>query len=469
MLKLSSRFTSIGAKLFICFWVIVILTIGITRLVSEQFRSKSFIAPTHHSDISKLKRIETLIARNNPESAQQILNILPKRMNKEILLKNMVTNEIVSSPDWHLKNLVSFLTDNNLDSLATVKFEFLRMTGPISIKVQETPYQVYMASRDRKPRFGSLMLSIPTWIRISIPIIISSFFLWLLARSLTKPLIAMQKTAARFGDGEFKARVPLKAQRNDEIGACAASFNLMAEKLEQNISSHQRLMADVSHELRSPMTRLQIALGLAQRENISEELLHKHLQRCELEVSRLDEMIASVLSLSRLENTIDQMELMAVDLKQLLALCIEDAQYIANEKSIKINFENEGIALTKADPNLLASAFNNILINAVKYSHQGDQLNVTLVQRHRYFTIEIIDNGTGVPEADLSRLFEPFYRVAHARDRATGGTGLGMAIAKQAIVAHSGTISAKNNINKGLTVSIELPAIISKNDSFEQS
>ena len=130
----------------------------------------------------------------------------------------------------------------------------------------------------------------------------------------------MQKAAASFGDGEFNARIPLIAQRNDEIGACAASFNLMAEKLAQNIGSHQRLMADVSHELRSPMTRLQIALGLAQQNNISEVLLHKHLQRCELEIARLDEMISSVLSLSRLENTISQLALMAVVLNQILIL-----------------------------------------------------------------------------------------------------------------------------------------------------
>jgi two-component system sensor histidine kinase CpxA len=275
----------------------------------------------------------------------------------------------------------------------------------------------------------------------------------------------MQKAAARLGDGEFSARIPLIAQRNDEIGACAVSFNLMAEKLEQNIASHQRLMADVSHELRSPMTRLQIALGLAQQDNISEALLHKHLQRCELEVARLDEMIANVLTLSRMENTISQMELMSVDLKQLLTLCIEDAQYIANEKSITITFDCQGTSLLQADPNLLSSAINNILINAIKYSHTNDQLKVHLIKTSSHFIINIIDTGIGVPADDLPKLFEPFYRVAQSRDRATGGTGLGMAIAKQAIVAHNGNISAENNSENGLTVTIELPLDISKNES----
>lgn len=464
MLKFTSRFTSIGAKLFICFWLIIILTIGITRLVSEQFRPKSFIAPSHHMDIAKLKRVKNIISQSNIVNPQQILTLLPKRKNRELLVKNMQTNDVISSGNWHVSNLKSFLQENNLESLTTIKFEFFRMTGPVTINIGDTPFQVFLADRERKLRFGSFMLRLPIWIRIGIPIIISSVFLWLLARSLTKPLIAMQKTAARFGDGELTARVPLAAQRNDEIGACAASFNLMAEKLEQNIGSHQRLMADVSHELRSPMTRLQIALGLAQQESINPELLQKHLQRCELEVARLDEMISNVLSLSRMENTISQMELMSVDLKQLLQLCIEDAQYIANEKSININFQDNGVSLTQADPNLLASAFNNILINAVKYSHHNDQLNVSLVKKESHFVINIIDSGIGVPPADLSRLFEPFYRVTQARDRATGGTGLGMAIAKQAVIAHGGKIFAENNENKGLTVTIEIPIVIDKNN-----
>ncbi|MBA6391050.1 HAMP domain-containing protein [Colwellia sp. BRX10-3] len=467
MLRVTGKFSSIGAKLFICFWLIVILTIGATRLVSEQFRTKSFIAPTHHADMAKIERISRQIKRNPATSVQKVLSMLPKREGRELLLKNVTTNEVLASEKWQIVSLQKFLTENNLESLTTVKFEFYRMTGPLAINVAGTPYQLFLASRDRKPPFGSIIHRIPTWLRLAIPVIISSILLWLLTRSLTKPLIAMQKAAARFGDGEFTARIPLIAQRNDEIGACAVSFNLMAEKLEQNIGSHQRLMADVSHELRSPMTRLQIALGLAQQNNISEDLLHKHLQRCELEVARLDEMISNVLSLSRMENTISQMELMTVDLKQLLTLCIEDAQYIANEKSITIAFEYPETALLQADANLLSSAINNILINAIKYSHKNQQVKVYLIKTNSHFVINIMDTGSGVPANDLPKLFEAFYRVAQSRERTTGGTGLGMAIAKQAIVAHNGNISAQNNSENGLTVTIELPLEISKNSVNE--
>ena len=468
MLRITGKFSSIGAKLFICFWLIIALTIGITRMVSEQFKSKSVIIPTHHVDIAKLARIEQLIKRSAVKTPQQVLTLTPRKLNRELLLKNISTNEVLASNKWQIESLRAFLSANNLDNYTTVKFELYRMTGPLTLDFNGTPYQLFIASHDRKRHLGNFIQRIPTWLRIAIPVIISAILLWLLARSLTKPLITMQKTAARFGDGDFSARVALLAQRNDEIGACAVSFNLMADKLEQNIGSHQRLMADVSHELRSPMTRLQIALGLAQQNHTSKEILHKHLQRCELEVARLDEMIANVLTLSRLENTISQMELMTVDLQQLLILCIDDAQYIGNEKSIKIVCHHQGTVLIQADANMLASAINNILINAIKYSHNGDQISVHLSQSSKHYTIDIMDTGTGVPANDLAKLFEPFYRVAQARERATGGTGLGMAIAKQAVVAHNGSISAHNNSENGLTVTIKLPIEIGKNTANEK-
>jgi two-component system, OmpR family, sensor histidine kinase CpxA len=457
MLKKFGDFSSVGVKLFIYFWLIIVITIAVTRLVSEQFKSQSIIVPTHQGDRAKLARITQKIQRTSAIKTAQVLAFYSDSKGRELLLKNIATQEVLSSDHWQLKRLKTFLYENNLDRITTVKLDVYRITGPITLTIDNTAFQLFLATRDRKPHLGNIINRMPIWLRLAIPIIISSILLWLLSRSLTKPLIAMQQAATRFGEGDFSTRVPITAQRNNEIGDCAVSFNSMAEKLEQNIGAHQRLLADVSHELRSPMTRLQIALGLAQQENINEALLHKHLQRCELEVARLDEMIENVLSLSRMENTISQIELMTVDLKQLLLLCIEDAQYIANEKLISIHFENHGTSLLQADANLLASAINNILINAIKYSPKNSQVTVKLTGDNRHYIIEIIDHGSGVPTEDLTKLFTPFFRVAHSRDRATGGTGLGLAIAKQAIVAHNGNIYAHNNSHNGLTVIIKLP------------
>lgn len=460
---LKATLSSIGIKLFLSFWIITIISVVTTRFISEQFKQQGQIKATHHGDTRTLKRIATNITSIAPSSPNDVINLLPKRKNKKLLLKNMETSEVLYAKRRHLPSVIHFLSENNLESLTTIQFDFFRMTGPVKIAIEKTPYQLYVVSRTKKDHFGNWIFDLPAWTRVVIPLIVSFILYWLLARSLTKPIIAIKDATRKFGDGEFTARVQLSRQRNDEIGDCAKSFNLMAEKLEQNIEAHQRLLADVSHELRSPMTRLQIALGLAQQKDITQEILSKHLERCGLEVSRLDEMIANVLSLSRMENIINQMELMSVDVSQLLNLCVEDAQYIANEKGINIILESDNPPIIEADPNLLASAFNNILTNAIKYSHQNDNLRVIISTQRTILRIEFIDMGIGVPVQALAKLFEPFYRVEQARDRTSGGTGLGMAIAKQAIIAHQGTIQAENNSFGGLSVIMTLP--LSSNQS----
>jgi two-component system sensor histidine kinase CpxA len=472
MKRLIGRFSSIGVKLFLCFWLITITSIAATRIISEQFWDSNIILPTHLGDLRKLNRLEMMIKRKSPRSPTSLLKLWPRRMEQDLLLKNIKTNEITNAkqnPEFHLKIMPEyyskkFLTNNTLTSMTTVELPFLRITGPLNVTIGDNAYQVFLQNPSRNQHFSTWLFRLPAWTRISIPITFSLFLSWLLARSLTKPLITMQKTAAKFGDGDFSARVALNAQRNDEIGDCAQSFNLMAEKLEQNINAHQRLLADVSHELRSPMTRLQIALGLAQHAKGTPDELDKHIARCELEVSRLDDMIGNVLKLSRMENTITDVNLMSVDLTQLIQLSIDDAQYIANDKHINISFSALSPHIIQADPNLLASAFNNILINAVKYSPENAPLKVNIQSEDARYVIEFIDSGIGVPEHELSMLFKPFYRVAQSRERASGGTGLGLAIAQQAVVAHQGKIQAINNEKNGLTVIIELPKGFTKHD-----
>ena len=266
--------------------------------------------------------------------------------------------------------------------------------------------------------------------------------------------------------------MPISSQRNDEIGQLARSFNEMASQLQQHQSAQQRLLGDVSHELRSPMTRLQMALGLAQQETTTTQAREQYLQRCQIEVDRLDQMVADVLSLSRLENTLQTIQSEKINLCSLLANIISDEQFVADEKSIKICFIPPKDIFFNGDSTLLISAISNILSNAVKYSPENSNINVELAKADHHISLIIDDAGQGVPEQALSQLFNPFYRVNLARDRNTGGTGLGLAIAKQAILAHKGKVTARNKIAKnsafneqnsnsvvGLSVIIELPCL----------
>ena len=178
--------------------------------------------------------------------------------------------------------------------------------------------------------------------------------------------------------------------------------------------------------------------------------------RCETEIDRLEEMIADVLTLSRLEHHQKNYAPEEVNINKLVEYVIDDCQYLANSKDISISFEGNINKILFADSKLLASAISNIINNAVKYSPSNDVVFVSLIQDNNLITLSITDNGPGVPDETLGKLFKPFYRVADGRERNSGGTGLGLAIAQQAIVLHGGKIVAEN-ISGGFKVTITVP------------
>jgi len=455
--QLKKTFSTIGVKLFLCFWLIAICSIALTRYVSTQLEQESIILPAHPNDLRKLKHLTKRITAKPPRSVKSLLKHIPSFRGAGILLKNKTTNKVHSNKKRFIRNVIPYLEKNSFNHIASIQFPYVRITGPETVEVNHVSYQLYYASKGKSPHISALVMQLPFWVKIIIPLLISMSISWLLARSLSKPLLKIKDTAKSFGNGDFTARVERINNRGDELGTLAKSFNVMAEKLEQGINAHQRLLADVSHELRSPMTRLQIALALANKSSENPTELEKHLLRCELEVTRLDEMIADVLTLSRLENTYQQALLTDIDLHELLETIIDDAQYLANEKSINIEQQLSQPCCLPADNQLLASAIQNILTNAIKYSPENTTINVNLQQTVDRIKITIIDAGKGVPEHALPELFKPFYRVSDSRERTTGGTGLGLAIAQQAILTHKGTINAKNNHSGGLTITINLP------------
>jgi len=456
-------FGSIIFKLFICFWLIAILSVVITRLISTQFSDDSVILPAHKDDLRRLHFITRAVDKKPPRSTEAFLLRLQKRMNHgpnrpaTIWLKEVESQNLYSLGLNKHKSLAQYLKKNTFSDVVSIQFPYARITGPLNITLAKTDYQLYITSKEKNPHIGLLIMQMPAWARIATPIIISLLICWLLARSLTKPLLRIKRSATQLGDGNLSVRVQKVTNRKDELGQLATSFNQMAEKLEQSVSAQQRLLGDISHELRSPMTRLQMALGLAQQNPLTTVELNKYLQRCELEVERLDTMIGDTLALSRLENSLQPLNINKINIVSLLTLLIEDAQFLANEKSVSIKITSQGSYSIMADSQLLSGALSNILTNAVKYSPASSIVLVNISSSGSDLIITITDEGIGVPVQNLKQLFEPFYRVVEARDRQTGGTGLGLAIAKQAILAHHGEISAKNHPNKGLTVMISLP------------
>ena len=229
----------------------------------------------------------------------------------------------------------------------------------------------------------------------------------------------------------------------------------MAEKIELLVTSQKRLLADISHELRSPLTRLQMAAGLAQMQHDNQH--NPYIQRIEQEAENLDKMIADVLTVSRLEAQSQVLIKEKQGFNQVIDKVVSDAQFEAKQHNKTLSLSGHQDAQFSFDAKALASAFENILRNAIKYAQH--HVTVEIKQSEQALMITVCDDGPGVPEEYLTQIFEPFFRVSQARDRNSGGTGLGLAISKHAIEAHQGHISLYNQQSGGLCVTVTLPLI----------
>lgn len=277
---------------------------------------------------------------------------------------------------------------------------------------------------------------------------------WALARYLSSPIGKLRKATQKLAAGDLTARVADQVgNRHDELAALAKDFDVMAERIESLITSQQRLSRDVSHELRSPLARMNVALEIAKQKSNGET--SAVLQRIETESQRLNDMISRLLTLSKLETGSQDFDRRELNFKSLVEQVAADADFEANAKGKSVNIVKADDCRVLGSESLIQSAVENVLRNAVRYTKEGTAVEVSLSNGGSSAVLKVLDHGGGVPEAELSNLFRPFYRVGEARDRGSGGTGLGLAIAERAVIAHKGTITAKNT-SDGLIVEIAL-------------
>jgi two-component system sensor histidine kinase CpxA len=291
---------------------------------------------------------------------------------------------------------------------------------------------------------------IPFWLKGLMAIIIFALVSWLLARMLTRQMRPLRAAAQRMADGDLSGRVELKGR--DEISALGADFNLMAERLNDLLQSQRQLVRDISHELRSPLARLRVALALAERA----EDRTKALSRIEQEADELERLISELLSLARLESGQAGLERKSLRLDELVAGVVKDADFEAQAQDKEVSFSRQEVNLV-GDPVLLRSAVENVVRNAVRHSPVGSGVSVSIIRESENCMVRVRDAGPGVPESQLEVIFDPFARAEEARERGAGGFGLGLAIARRAMLAHQGGTSARNHPDGGLEVSLWLP------------
>ncbi|HET8881080.1 MAG TPA: ATP-binding protein [Solimonas sp.] len=294
---------------------------------------------------------------------------------------------------------------------------------------------------------------IDTLLLLAIGVIVVSFAAWLIARRITQPIAALQAASRAVAAGKLDVRVPdATSARGDEIGALARDFNHMAERLQRLLDSQQQLLRDISHELRSPLARLRIATELARDTQAVAQF-----DRIEQEADKLEDMIAKLLLIARLEHRETPLENEVFALDEIVESVCEDAGFEAQARGITVQTELAADLHVRGQPALLHSAIENVVRNAVRYTGDNSAVTVRLVARGAHGVVEVEDRGPGIPQDRLEAVFQPFVRISEARDRASGGYGLGLAIARRVIDASGGTIRARNRDGGGLQVSIELP------------
>jgi len=272
-----------------------------------------------------------------------------------------------------------------------------------------------------------------------------------LAWHLTSPVRALQRAVERFGSGDLSARVG--STRRDELGQLARTFDRMAGRIETLLTAERRLLLDISHELRSPLARLGVAVELAR----TGENLDSTLNRIQKESDRLNSLVGQLLQVTRAEGDPNSLRREPLRLDELVQQLVDDAAIEAAARGCRLQYQVHEPVTVAGDAELLRRAVENVIRNAIRYSPRDAAIEIAVARRNGTAEVNVRDYGPGVPEEALPRLFDAFYRVEKDRDRSSGGIGLGLSIARRAVELHQGTIRARN-AHPGLEVEVELPA-----------
>lgn len=429
--------------------------------LAKQLASGYELKPIPARGMAKLEasasRINRALDRRDYDSLALLLDRLGHRnKNAMILVESESKKFIYGFPHQMRPEKEPFMQLLNQSTAFSIKTGLGTFFGPLDLKIDGKKYKLFVGNSFKPGMFQQLRRRHP-FTFIVFALVISGVLCAWMTWSLLKPIRQLQSATRRMSKGELSTRVLSVGERGDELGQLGKDFNNMSEKVEQSVQRQKRLLADISHELRSPLARLQVAIGIAQQypERPVESNTQKQLTRIEKEAHQIETMLEQLLKLSRLEAMEKVTEKQECDLANMLSDLVSDADFEAQAQDKSVMFIARNQTIVCGDLPVLASAFDNVIRNAVKYC--STKVEVRMCVDKGMITVEVSDDGSGVPVKELNDIFVPFYRLSASRNRNSGGVGLGLAIAHQAILSHHGTISASNNSNGGLTVKIQIP------------
>lgn len=277
---------------------------------------------------------------------------------------------------------------------------------------------------------------------------------YILSRALTKKLGRMTKVATSIANGNLKSRFSVTGNNHDAFDIMAQSFNAMAEEIEKQMTNERRLMADISHELRSPLTRMNIAIELLPRKH-NEDEREKIIQRLHKEIGHMNELVSLLLAQAKKKLLTGDTSYM-VNLTEVLRELADDFTFQGKIQNKQVQIQLTSDLRISGNPLLLQRMFSNLLSNAIFYTPPNSSIELTASSSNGNAIVTIRDYGPGVPEEELEDIFRAFYRVDSSRARTSGGAGLGLTLVREAVIAHNGLVEAEN-VSPGLLVTTVLP------------
>jgi len=450
-------------KVFLWFWLTMLIATMATFWLGNMWLEERDISSRHMAHLESLAAsAESILEEGGEKELQSWIKHLRKRTPFRILVVDSEEGETLRGHHLPPRLKAHMQQAERSDGAVESEFEEHRILSlPIGSSdggkyrlITEMPEQF---SGMRNNRSGAVRAGVRQFAgsRMLIAFGITALICLMIAYFLVRPIRQMQQAARSLGEGDLSARTKL-GKRRDEIGDLAREFDEMASRIESMMQSQQRLLRDVSHELRSPLARLQVALELARKRTGKDA--EAELDRIDHEAQQVDVMIGDMLTLVRLESGGDSESHEPVELSVLIASVVSDANFEFAEQQKQIQLLESIPATVTGSASLIRSAIENIVRNAMKYTGDESPVEISLrTGRQGSVEINIRDYGEGVPEESLSKLYDPFYRIGEARDRQSGGFGLGLSIAARVVRSHGGSIHAENAEEGGLSVTISLP------------
>ena len=438
----------IMGRLFLWFWATFIVTAVLAVWGSRFFFEELQVNTASPQEIQQLERLHNSITSERAMQAplRAALDRNGRAVRGRAIAVDVKSGRVLAAGGPPLREDDRRDIERIVDQKVPITLNrgALKITGPMLFERDGKRFALFFAKMDLPGENAP-----PFVLFLCIALVTTTLLSWLFAKSLTRPILRLQKSARSLSTGNWEARIDNTEKRQDELGQLGRDFNSMAGQLEKMWTGQKRLLADISHELRSPLARLQMALGLAHQQNVDPA----SLARIEREAERMEALVSQLLELSRAENGVTTFS--SYSLSLLFRDIFTDGQFEAANSNKALDINEIPKLTVLVDQVLLCRAVENVLRNAIRHSTYLTTVEFTVTDTE--WSVTVCDDGEGLSSEECERVFAPFYRATLARERASGGVGLGLSIAKAAVELHHGAIKAVTREEGGLSVTLSFP------------